>query len=56
MQAGATFGMHTLDQHLANLVKSRTITYEVGLEKCHHPEDFNRLCITRNVPAVTFVG
>ncbi|CAB4848647.1 unannotated protein [freshwater metagenome] len=44
MQAGAAHGMHTLDQHLADLVRSRQITYEVGIEKCHHVEDFNRLC------------
>jgi twitching motility protein PilT len=44
MQAGAKFGMHTMDQHLAELVKSRRITYETGVEKCHHVEDFNRLC------------
>ena len=43
MQAGASHGMHTMDQHLADLVKSNRITYEVGLEKCHHLEDFNRL-------------
>jgi twitching motility protein PilT len=43
MQAGAKFGMHTLDQHLAELVKSGRITYETGIEKCHHVEDFNRL-------------
>ncbi len=43
MQAGAQHGMHTLDQHLAELVKKGKITYEVGLEKCHHIEDFNRL-------------
>ena len=43
MQAGAQQGMHTLDQHLAELVKDGKITYEVGLEKCHHVEDFNRL-------------
>jgi twitching motility protein PilT len=43
MQAGAKFGMHTMDQHLAELVKKGTITYETGLEKCHHPEDFQRL-------------
>jgi twitching motility protein PilT len=35
--------MHTMDQHLADLVKSGRITYEVGMEKCHHIEDFNRL-------------
>ena len=43
MQAGAKHGMHTMDQHLADLVKQGAITYEVGLEKCHHVEDFNRL-------------
>ncbi len=43
MQAGAKHGMHTMDQHLADLVKTGRISYEVGLEKCHHVEDFNRL-------------
>jgi len=43
MQAGAKHGMHTLDQHLAELVRVNKITYEHGLEKCHHVEDFNRL-------------
>ena len=43
MQAGAKHGMHTMDQHLADLVMKGQITYEVGLEKCHHIEDFNRL-------------
>jgi twitching motility protein PilT len=43
LQAGAQHGMHTLDQHLADLVRNRTITYEQGVEKCHHVEDFNRL-------------
>jgi twitching motility protein PilT len=44
MQAGMQHGMHTLDQHLAELVKANRISYEHGLEKCHHVEDFNRLC------------
>jgi twitching motility protein PilT len=44
MQAGMQHGMHTLDQHLAELVRSGRITYEHGLEKCHHVEDFNRIC------------
>jgi len=44
LQAGARHGMHTMDQHLADLVKTGKITYDVGLEKCHHVEDFNRLC------------
>jgi twitching motility protein PilT len=43
MQAGAKHGMHTMDQHLADLVQKGRITYEVGVEKCHHLEDFNRL-------------
>jgi twitching motility protein PilT len=43
MQAGAQHGMHTMDQHLADMVKRGRITYETGLEKCHHIEDFNRL-------------
>ena len=30
MQAGAEQGMHTMDQHLADLVKTGTITYEAG--------------------------
>ena len=43
MQAGAQHGMHTLDQHLADLVRRGRVTREVGLEKAHHVEDFNRL-------------
>ena len=43
MQAGAQQGMHTLDQHLAELVKIGKISYEQGLEKCHHAADYNRL-------------
>ncbi|MFC3687366.1 PilT/PilU family type 4a pilus ATPase [Aquipuribacter hungaricus] len=43
MQAGAQHGMHTLDQHLAELVRTNQITWEHGLEKCHHAEDYQRL-------------
>lgn len=43
MQAGAQQGMHTLDQHLAELVRAGRISYETGLERAHHAEDFNRL-------------
>jgi twitching motility protein PilT len=43
MQAGAKYGMQTMDQHLADLTNKGRITYETGLEKCHHVEDFNRL-------------
>ncbi|WP_304524075.1 type IV pilus twitching motility protein PilT [Demequina gelatinilytica] len=44
MQSGSRQGMHTMDQHLAELVRSGRISYESGLELCHHYEDFNRLC------------
>jgi twitching motility protein PilT len=44
MQAGAKHGMATMDQHLAELFKKGKITYDAALEKCHHVEDFNRLC------------
>jgi len=43
MQAGKQLGMHTMDQHLSDLVRQGRISYETGLEKCHHIEDFNRL-------------
>ena len=44
LQAGAKHGMQTMDSHLAQLVKQGRITYDSALEKCHHVEDFNRLC------------
>jgi twitching motility protein PilT len=44
LQAGAKFGMATMDQHLAELVRKGRVTYDAALEKCHHVEDFNRLC------------
>lgn len=44
LQAGSRQGMHTMDQHLAQLVKMGRISYESGVEMCHHYEDYNRLC------------
>ena len=44
MQAGGKFGMQTMDQHLADLVRYGRITYDQGLERCHHVEDYNRVC------------
>jgi twitching motility protein PilT len=44
LQAGAKHGMNTMDSSLADLVKKGKITYDAALEKCHHVEDFNRLC------------
>lgn len=43
LQAGASFGMHTLDQNLAELVRGGKISLDTGYEKCHHVEDFSRL-------------
>ena len=43
-KAETTVAMATMDQHLAELVKKGKVTYDTALEKCHHVEDFNRLC------------
>jgi twitching motility protein PilT len=43
MQAGRAQGMHTMDQHLADLVKSGTVTYEAAVEKAHDVDGINRL-------------
>jgi len=43
MQAGAAHGMHTLDQHLADLVRRGRVTRAEALSKANSPEDFARL-------------
>ncbi len=43
MQAGGRFGMQTMDQALANLVKAGKITQQLAYERCHDPEELNRL-------------
>ena len=43
MQAGGKFGMVTMDQSLADLVRARKITYELAAERCHNVEDLNKL-------------
>ncbi|SEA55064.1 type IV pilus twitching motility protein PilT [Leifsonia sp. 21MFCrub1.1] len=43
MQAGAGDGMHTMDQHLADLVDSGAITRTAALEKAHDLESIGRL-------------
>ena len=43
MQAGGRFGMQTMDQSLAELVRSGKIAYELALERCHNPEDLSKL-------------
>jgi twitching motility protein PilT len=43
MQAGAQFGMQTMDAALADLVRAGRITYDTALERAHHKDEFTRL-------------
>jgi twitching motility protein PilT len=43
IQAGKEQGMHSLDQHLAELYNKRIIKYEDAMAKCQTPEEFKRL-------------
>ena len=43
IQAGASHGMISMDQSLANLVKQGKVTYDDALEKCNNVAEFNRL-------------
>jgi twitching motility protein PilT len=43
MQAGKDLGMHTMDQHLADLVNEGKVTHTTALEKVHDHESFKRL-------------
>ncbi|WP_286278524.1 type IV pilus twitching motility protein PilT [Naasia aerilata] len=43
MQAGRDLGMHTMDQHLADLVAQGTITRQAAAEKAHDLEGLGRL-------------
>ena len=44
LQSGASLGMQSMDQHLADLVKSSVVAYEDAVEMCQSQEEFNRLC------------
>ena len=46
LQAGRGHGMHTMDQHLADLVNRGEVAYGAAIEKVHDQEDFKRL-VTR---------
>jgi twitching motility protein PilT len=46
LQAGKSLGMHTMDQHLAELVNNGTVTYAAALEKAQSIEEFKRM-VTR---------
>jgi len=43
LQAGRSLGMHTLDQHLADLVNSGQVSHKAALEKVHDFDSFKRL-------------
>jgi twitching motility protein PilT len=43
MQAGGKYGMVTMDQTLAGLVKAGTVTLDAALERCSNEEDLRRL-------------
>ena len=43
MQAGGKYGMQTMDQALADLVRRNLISYAVAVERCMNLEDFQRL-------------
>jgi twitching motility protein PilT len=43
IQAGRGLGMHSMDQHLAELVNSGHITHKAALEKVHDVETFQRM-------------
>jgi twitching motility protein PilT len=43
MQAGGRFGMQTMDQALATLVKQGRISQQLAYERSHDPEELNRL-------------
>ncbi|MDN4482056.1 type IV pilus twitching motility protein PilT [Demequina lignilytica] len=44
MQGGASMGMQTMDYHLAELVKSGVVDYEIAVEMAQSFDEFNRLC------------
>jgi len=39
MQTGGQYGMQTLDQGLAKLVRTGRITEAVAIDRCHNEED-----------------
>ena len=43
MQAGGRYGMQTMDMALAGLVQGGQITQQLAFERCHDPEELNRL-------------
>jgi twitching motility protein PilT len=55
MQAGRSLGMHTMDQHLADMVNSGVVTHAAALEKVHDVEGFKNL-VHRTESAASLQG
>ncbi|HEU4808893.1 MAG TPA: type IV pilus twitching motility protein PilT [Homoserinimonas sp.] len=51
MQAGRDLGMHTMDQHLADLVNTGQITYDAAVEKAQDLEVLKRLVTRTEAPS-----
>lgn len=49
LQSGAAQGMHTMDQHLAELVNGGDVGYDAAIEKVQDPETFARLVTRRDL-------
>ena len=47
MQAGGRYGMQTMDMSLAAHVKAGRITQQMAFERCHDPEELQRLIGSR---------
>jgi len=43
MQGGGKYGMQTMDQSLADLVRNSKVSLELALERCHHEDELRRL-------------
>lgn len=56
LQSGAAAGMHTMDQHLAELVNGGEVSYDAALEKVQDPETFNRLVTRRDLTGAAAGG
>jgi twitching motility protein PilT len=43
MQAGGKYGMQTMDQSIADLIKRQNLPMDIALERCTNQEDLRRL-------------
>ena len=43
LQAGGSFGMQTMDQALARLVRSGTVSLQTAIDRCTNEQELNRM-------------